>query len=49
MVPLFIKESDPNAVSSTNISFAFMYFSWKGNNFSLPLSLHIYSFLPEMR
>lgn len=29
MVPLFIKESDPNAVSSTNISFAFVYFPGK--------------------
>lgn len=31
MVPLFIKESDPNSVSSADISFAFIYLPWKEN------------------
>lgn len=50
MVPLFIKETNPNSASSADISIASVYRPRKENTiFSLPLSLHIYSFQSEIR
>lgn len=49
-VPLFIKASDPDSLSRAHIFFASAYLLWKENNdFSLPLSLHMYSFQLKIR
>lgn len=40
---MFIKESDPNSLSSADISFAFMYLPWKENTTFLFLFLFTFT------